>query len=240
MNYPIFTNSVNSIQLTDRKQFICTTNAFSHVLTTKDGEFLEALQNADIVVPDGFPVVWALKILYRKKVKKIAGEDLFFFIMKMMQQQKGKVFFLGSTNESLQKMKQRTNNDYPNITVFTYSPPYKPTFNEEDNAKIFSEINAVNPDIVFVGMTAPKQEKWAYRNKEQLETKAIVCVGAVFDFYAGTVKRAPKLLIKLHLEWFYRLIREPRRMWKRYLIYSPLFFWDLFLYFLGIKKKHFL
>ena len=100
-------------------------------------------------------------------------------------------------------------------------------FSEEDNAVMLMHINAFKPDVLFVGMTAPKQEKWSKDNAHQLDTKTICAIGAVFDFYAGTVKRPSQFWIRLKLEWFIRLVKEPKRMWRRYLYYGPFFLYLL-------------
>jgi N-acetylglucosaminyldiphosphoundecaprenol N-acetyl-beta-D-mannosaminyltransferase len=137
-----------------------------------------------------------------------------------------KVMFLGSSEKVLTMISQRAAVDYPNLEVVTYSPPYKPEFSEEDNQAMIEAINEANPDLLWIGMTAPKQEKWAYQHWEELN---IHChcgtIGAVFDFYAGTTKRAPLWWQEHGLEWLYRLIREPRRMWKRYIIGNVEFLW---------------
>ncbi len=108
-----------------------------------------------------------------------------------------------------------------------YSPPFKSAFSEDDNSIMINQINAFKPDVLFVGMTAPKQEKWAYANKSLIDVKVICAVGAVFDFYAGTVKRPGEFWINLGLEWFMRLIKEPVHMWKRYLFYGPVFVYKI-------------
>lgn len=172
----------------------------------------------EVLIPDGVSIVWAVKWLTGENIKKIAGADLFFYEMERLQKIKGKCFFLGSTNETLIKIRERAKKKYPNVQVETYSPPYKSEFSEEDNRMMLSKINNFKPDVLFVGMTAPKQEKWAYNNYNYLDVGHIGCIGAVFDFYAGTIKRAPKWMINLGLEWLYRLIKEPKRMWKRYLL----------------------
>lgn len=222
-SYKIFNQSLFS--LSNKGQLITTINAHSYNTTLADKEFTAALQNSDVLIPDGISVVWALRWLTGQKLKKIAGADLFFYEMerldtghKLQATRPGRAFFLGSTEETLAKIKARAAKEYPNVTVGTYSPPYKPVFSEEDNRAMLTAINAFQPDVLFVGMTAPKQEKWAYQHFNHLEAGHVCCIGAVFDFYAGTVKRAPKWMISLGLEWFYRLIKEPRRMWRRYLI----------------------
>jgi N-acetylglucosaminyldiphosphoundecaprenol N-acetyl-beta-D-mannosaminyltransferase len=136
----------------------------------------------------------------------------------------GKCFFLGSSQDTLDKIVAKAKMEFPKIQVEVFSPPYKPTFSEEENAEMISRVNAYNPDVLFVGMTAPKQEKWAYTHYDKLNINAhIGSIGAVFDFYAGTVDRPSPFWINLGLEWFIRLIKEPKRMWKRYLYYGPIF-----------------
>jgi N-acetylglucosaminyldiphosphoundecaprenol N-acetyl-beta-D-mannosaminyltransferase len=148
--------------------------------------------------------------------------------MEKLNQSGGKCFFMGSSEKVLSMIKQRSKEDFPNIEVETYSPPYKSEFNEEENNAIITAINKANPDLLWIGMTAPKQEKWIYTHWNELQ---IHChcgtIGAVFDFYAGTVKRAPMWWQQNSLEWCYRLLKEPRRMWKRYIIGNLLFIWNM-------------
>ncbi len=130
---------------------------------------------------------------------------------------------MGSSENTLQKIRERIALEYPNIKVQTFSPPYKPEFSEADNKQMLEMVNVFKPDVLFVGMTAPKQEKWAFAHKAQLDAQIICSIGAVFDFYAGTVERPSSFWINLRLEWFIRLLKEPKRMWKRYLYYGPVF-----------------
>ena len=118
--------------------------------------------------------------------------------------------------------------DYPHLKVVTYSPPYKPEFSDEDNKAIIDAINAANPDLLWIGMTAPKQEKWTYSHWNELNIHSHVgTIGAVFDFFAGTVERAPIWWQEHGLEWLYRLMKEPKRMWRRYIIGNSLFLWNM-------------
>ena len=141
---------------------------------------------------------------------------------------KPKVMFMGSSEKVLGMIREKAKVVYPHLEVVTYSPPYKPEFTEEDNAAIIKAINDANPDLLWIGMTAPKQEKWAYSHWDELD---IHChcgtIGAVFDFFAGTAKRAPKWWQEHSLEWLYRLIIEPKRMWRRYIIGNALFLWNV-------------
>lgn len=215
-NYTLYNQPLEQLRTT--KALINTINAHSFNVSQTDPKFKEALINSDALLPDGVGVVWALKVLTGQKVKKIAGADLFAYEMERLNTFGGKCFFLGSTVATLRKIRKNAMADYPNVQIFHYSPPYKPEFTDKENALMIDAINAVEPDVLFVGMTAPKQEKWAYAHFHKLKAKHICCIGAVFDFYAGTIKRAPQWMINAGLEWLYRLLKEPRRMWKRYLV----------------------
>ena len=138
------------------------------------------------------------------------------------------VMFMGSSQKVLDLVVKRAAEVYPHLKIVTYSPPYKPEFSEEDNKAIIDAINAVNPDLLWIGMTAPKQEKWTYSHWNELNIHCHVgTIGAVFDFFAGTVERAPIWWQRHGLEWLYRLLKEPKRMWRRYIIGNTLFLWNM-------------
>lgn len=213
-------------QVPQGKVLINTINAHSYNTALKDPLFAEALQKGDVLVPDGASIVMACRWLKAKSqpTERIAGWDLFELEMERLNRKGGKCFFMGSSEKVLGLIREKAARVYPNITVETYSPPYKPEFNEEDNRAIIGAINAAKPDLLWIGMTAPKQEKWTYTHWNELD---IDChcgnIGAVFDFFAGTVERAPKWWQEHSLEWLYRLMKEPRRMWRRYIIGNALF-----------------
>lgn len=233
-HYTLYSQPLASLQ--DRKLLITTINAHSYNVSREDREFEEALMKSDVLIPDGVSVVKAIRWITGQKLVKIAGADLFFYEMERMQRCGGSVFFLGSANATLDKIVQRANTDYPAVRVGTYSPPYKPDFTAEDNAAMIEAVNTFAPQVLMVGMTAPKQEKWAYLHKDELNTGHICCIGAVFDFYAGTVQRAPRWMISLGLEWLYRFIKEPRRLWRRYLIGNTKFILAVIAEKLGSKR----
>ena len=138
------------------------------------------------------------------------------------------VMFMGSSQKVLDLIVKRAAEVYPHLKVVTYSPPYKPEFSDEDNKAIIDAINAADPDLLWIGMTAPKQEKWTYSHWEELDIHCHVgTIGAVFDFFAGTVERAPIWWQRHGLEWLYRLLKEPKRMWRRYIIGNTLFLWNM-------------
>lgn len=208
--------------LPEGKLLINTINAFSYNNAQKDTLFSEALENGDVLVPDGAGIVKACRWINAKcqPKERIAGWDLFTFEMERLNQRgRGRVMFLGSSETVLSLIRERAARDYPNLEVVTYSPPYKPVFTDEDNRDMVRAINEASPDLLWIGMTAPKQEKWAYTHWSQLDIHCHAgTVGAVFDFYAGTTKRAPLWWQRHSLEWLYRLLKEPRRMWRRYII----------------------
>ena len=138
------------------------------------------------------------------------------------------VMFMGSSQKVLDLIVKRAAEVYPHLKIVTYSPPYKPEFSEEDNKAIVEAINAADPDLLWIGMTAPKQEKWTYSHWNELNIHCHVgTIGAVFDFFAGTVERAPIWWQRHGLEWLYRLLKEPNRMWRRYIIGNTLFLWNM-------------
>ena len=226
--------------LPEGKLLINTINAHSYNTARKDSLFAEALTNGDVLIPDGVSIVKACKWIKAKSQPKerIAGWDLFSFEMEKLERESEElrvkseeskiVMFMGSSQKVLDLIVKRAAEVYPHLKVVTYSPPYKLEFSDEDNKAIIDAINAANPDLLWIGMTAPKQEKWTYSHWNELNIHCHVgTIGAVFDFFAGTVERAPIWWQDHGLEWLYRLIKEPKRMWRRYIIGNALFLWNM-------------
>ena len=208
------------------KKLINTINAHSYNTARRDGLFAEALQKGDALIPDGASIVMACRWLKAKSrpEERIAGWDLFEMEMDRLNRTGGKCFFMGSSEKVLALIRKRAETVYPHITVETYSPPYKPEFSDEENRAIIEAINRADPDLLWIGMTAPKQEKWVYTHWNELDIRCHTgTIGAVFDFFAGTVERAPEWWQRHSLEWLYRLLKEPKRMWRRYIIGNALF-----------------
>lgn len=232
--------------LPEGKLLINTINAYSYNNARHDELFEEALMKGDVLIPDGISIVHACRFLHYVKTRpkeRIAGWDLFAFEMKKLNgavydatqtesdnempfwkkmnpdRQKPVVMFIGSSKRVLDSIVENAAYFYPNLEVKTYSPPFKPIFTVEDNRNIVNAINAIDPDLLWIGMTAPKQEKWTYSQWDKLNIHCHVgTIGAVFDFFAGTRKRAPKVMQNTGFEWLYRLLSEPKRMWRRYII----------------------
>lgn len=221
-----------SIDAGAARKVVACLNPHSIVVAESDREFARALRNADVLLPDGVGIVIAGKLLGRDIPEKIAGYELFTGLSQNLQPRGGRYFFLGSTERTLSMIREKMRTDYPGIEVVgTYSPPFKSSFDDADNRKMIDAVNQARPDVLWVGMTAPKQEKWIEQNKHLLNARVIGAIGAVFDFYAGTKKRAPKWAIDLGLEWLPRLLREPLRLFKRNFVSTPVFL------FLVVKEK---
>ncbi len=209
------------------KLLINTINAHSYNVAQEDSLFAEALRKGDVLTADGASIVHACRWLHTpsQPTERVAGWDVFMYEMTALEQQAEAlktpktVLFMGSLPEVLQRIVERAALDFPYLKILTFSPPYKPAFTPEDDTAIIRAINRANPDLLWIGMTAPKQEKWTYSHWQELNIRCHVgTIGAVFDFYAGTAKRAPLWWQQHSLEWLYRLIKEPRRMWRRYII----------------------
>ena len=236
----IFGSKAELASLPEGKLLINTINAHSYNTARKDSLFAEALTNGDVLLPDGVSIVMACKWIKAKSLPKerIAGWDLFAFEMEKLERESEElrtkseeskiVMFMGSSQKVLDLIVKRAAEVYPHLKVVTYSPPYKPEFTDEDNKAIIDAIHAANPDLLWIGMTAPKQEKWTYSHWKELNIHCHVgSIGAVFDFFAGTMKRAPMWWQEHGLEWLYRLLKEPKRMWRRYIIGNAQFLWNM-------------
>jgi len=237
MGYDIYAENVSTIKLEESKQIINTVNPHSYIVAKNDKLFSIALHSSDIILPDGSGFVIAGKFINNTKIKKIAGADIHSHLLKILNQSGGSCFYMGSSNNTLNKIKEKIKYGFPNIKISIYSPPYKDKFSEEENNNIIDAINKVKPDVLFVGMTAPKQEKWLHENQKELDFKIATSIGAVFDFYAGTIKRPSNFWIDLHLEWLPRFLNEPKRLWKRNLVSTPLFLIDMLIFKLKKKRK---
>jgi N-acetylglucosaminyldiphosphoundecaprenol N-acetyl-beta-D-mannosaminyltransferase len=203
--------------------FACA-NPHSLIVSQTDPAFKIALNNASLVVADGIGVTIMARCAGVRVGPRITGTDYFFSVMKALQDRGGgDVFFFGSSPAVLAMMADRMRREFPSVSLCgAFSPPYR-LWSSEENATMLEMINKAKPDVLWVGMTAPKQEKWVEENRQKLDASVIACVGAVFDFYAGATPRAPRWMCRLGIEWLHRLLREPRRMWGRTFVSAPKF-----------------
>ncbi len=216
--------SMSAVVGTADRVLLACANPHSMVIAKTDAQFHDALTSASHVVSDGFGCRIAALLTGRDFGPRITGFDFFEGLMKKLNERGGKVFFLGSTTETLARISLRCARDYPNLAVGGHSPPFG-SWTEAEDTQIVRLLRDAKPDILWVGLTAPKQEKWAVAHKDIVTVPVIGCIGAVFDYYAGTVKRAPRWVCRTGLEWLYRLAGEPRRLWKRTLVSFPVFMW---------------
>jgi N-acetylglucosaminyldiphosphoundecaprenol N-acetyl-beta-D-mannosaminyltransferase len=203
--------------------FACA-NPHSLVIARSDAEFRRALQGASAVVADGVGCRWAAALVGASIGPRITGSDFFVSVMTVLNALGGRAFFFGSSERVLAKLTDKVSTDFPRIAVRSLSPPYR-DWSAAENRHMIEIIRDFRPDVLWVGMTAPKQEKWVARNAAEVAVPAIGSIGAVFDYYAGVTHRAPQWICDLGFEWLYRLPREPKRLWKRTVVSAPAFLW---------------
>ena len=234
LGYDVFNSSLDKVSF-DKKMLINTISACSYGIATKDPAFKEALKASDILILDGVGIALGSILSRGKNIKKIAGQDCFDYLTAEANKKNQKVFLMGSTTDTLQKMTARLKEEYPNIRSSYYSPPFKPVFSTEDNKAMVDAINAFEPDILFIGLTAPKQEKWGYQFKNQINVGVISTIGNVFDWYARNSSRPGKIWIKLRLEWLVRIFLRPEIL-KRNTGNQLIFLKDLFFHVTYLKR----
>jgi len=202
--------------------YVCCANVHMLIEAYKDHDFNEVVNEADLVTPDGTPLSKVLKWFDKIDQERIAGMDLMPSLLQEAEKREKSVYFYGSTDFVLSKIKKKLSGDFPNLSIAgTFSPPFRPLAESEEQ-EIVDNINKANPDILFVSLGCPKQEKWMAAQKERLNT-CMIGVGQSFMVFAGLERRLPLWARNLSLEWAYRLYQEPRRLWKRYLLTNSMF-----------------
>lgn len=202
--------------------YICFANVHMVMEAHRDRNFQQVVNNANLVAPDGKPISLFIKYFNHVNQDRICGMDTFPDILKQAETSDKSVFFIGNTNEMLETIGKKIKKEFPALRISgSYSPPFRKLSNEE-HATMLDTIKKASPDLVFVSLGCPKQEKWMAENKEVLGT-CMLGVGQAFNTYAGAEKRLPKWMRDLSLEWAYRLYAEPGRLWKRYLFTNSYF-----------------
>lgn len=199
-----------------RGKYICVSNVHTTVMSYDNEEYKQIQNDAIMALPDGKPLSIIGKMRGSKYIDRVTGPDLMEEIFKISSTKNYSHFFYGSTEETLEKLKQELYKKYPSINVCgVYSPPFR-ELSSKENDEIIENINKLNPDFVWVGLGAPKQEVWMSKNSKKINS-LMVGVGAGFDYHAKNIERAPKIMQNLGLEWLYRLKQDPKRLWKRYM-----------------------
>lgn len=224
MDRSTFVERARQCILKREKVLFTTTNAHSIVVAQKNPGFLTHFKEADLVLPDGILPVWAGRSLGKVMTERVAGPDFVDHFMAMAEQENFRIFFMGSTDETLEKLSKNLLDRRPNLKIVGLLAPPFGDWDEKTDQALVDAINEAKPDALFVGMTAPKQELWLSKNFSRLELPFSIGVGAAFNFLAGEKRRAPDWVGRMGMEWFYRLVQEPGRMWRRN-IDSAVFIW---------------
>ena len=206
------------------KTQVCFVPTNSILAARKSSFVLNVYNSSDVVMCDGVPVQWASRILGTPLKQRLTGFDFFPHFIQHSAQKNYSVYFLGAKEGVAKQLTSIFQSRYPGIRVAGYyTPPFAASFSEGQNEVMLSAINAAKPDVLFVSLTAPKQDIWIHQHLNQLNIKLAIGVGAAFDSEAGSLKRAPILMQQMGLEWFYRFLQEPGRMFRRYFIEAPIF-----------------
>ncbi|MBI4004249.1 MAG: WecB/TagA/CpsF family glycosyltransferase [Candidatus Omnitrophica bacterium] len=206
------------------RRYVMTPNIDAVVRWPKDPEFRDAYQRAALIFADGMPIVLASRLLGSPLKERIAGSDLFPRLCRQAAERGHSVFFLGGQDGVAEQAARNLRGRFPSLRVVgCYAPPIGFQFDAAEHERMVQRVNSARPDLLFLALGCPKQEKWIAKHIHELEVKVAVCVGAAIDFEAGTVRRAPRWMQRSGLEWLWRLVREPRRLWRRYLIEDTAF-----------------
>ncbi len=217
------------------QHYVCVTPAHGIMECQKDLELRGIFNNSGLTTPDGMSIVWLLRLYGHSHVDRVYGPDLLQAVCKMSLTKGWRHYFYGSTPEVLLDLVARLEEQFPGLEIAgSHSPPFRELTAEEHQA-IIEEIAGANPDIVWVGISTPKQERWMSTHRKQLSTPVLIGVGAAFDFLSGKKPQAPRWIQRSGLEWLFRLLSEPRRLWRRYAEY-PYFALFAFAQMVGIKK----
>lgn len=219
-----------------RKGYLCITGVHGVMEAQQDPAFKNILNNAFLCTPDGMPMVWAGKLAGHREMSRVYGPDLMMEVCAWSETSGAKHFFYGGADGVAELLAKKLQEKFPKLQVAgTYTPPFR-ALNESEVKALQEKISATRPEIFWVGLSTPKQEKFMAEFLPKLDTVLMFGVGAAFDFHSGRISQAPRWMQRSGLEWFYRLCSEPRRLWKRYLRNNPLFVAKFFCQKIGLKK----
>jgi N-acetylglucosaminyldiphosphoundecaprenol N-acetyl-beta-D-mannosaminyltransferase len=218
------------------KGYICVTGVHGVSEAQADETLRQILNRALLCTPDGMPLVWAGRLQGRKEMSRVYGPDLMLAALELSERKGYRQFFYGGANGTAEALRQRLLRRFPKLQIVgTFEPPFRP-LNRDEEAKLKGQVQAGRPDIMWIGLSTPKQEKFMAEYLGRLEVTLMAGVGAAFDIHAGRVRQAPVWMRRGGLEWLFRLCCEPRRLWKRYLKNNPLFLLRIFCQWTGLRK----
>ncbi len=219
-----------------RKHYICVTGVHGVMEAQENDQFRSILNQAGLCTPDGMPMVWAGRLRGHAEMGRVYGPDLMLAVCEWGETENIRHFFLGGAPGVAEDLAFNLKKKYPKLVVAgTYTPPFRPLTNEEQKA-LADLVASCRPDIIWVGLSTPKQERFMVENLDRLETTLMVGVGAAFDFHSGRVRQAPRWIQRSGLEWLFRFIQEPRRLAGRYIRNNPRFVWFFLGQWLGWRK----
>jgi N-acetylglucosaminyldiphosphoundecaprenol N-acetyl-beta-D-mannosaminyltransferase len=236
LNMAVATEKIAHWIANDARHFICVANVHTITESQRDPRLRWVNNNAGMVTPDGMPLVWVCRLMGQSQVSRVYGPDLLLAVCECSLQYGWSHYFYGGGPGVAEKMVERLLGRFPGLKVVGYeSPPFRSLLVEEECAAV-ERINQAQADILWVGLGAPKQEYWMAEHLGLITVPVMIGVGAAFDFHAGVKKQAPRWMQRSGLEWLFRLMSEPKRLWRRYLINNPLFLWLVFLQLTGLRK----
>lgn len=231
VNIPTAVEVIGNFIADDARTYVTVTSVHGVVESQHDAELMAIHNRSGMSTPDGMPLVWCCQKAGVESCERTYGPDLMLALCEESARKGWTNYLYGAGPGVAEELGNRLSSDYPGFKVLgTHCPPFRPLTEEEDEA-IIAEINNLNPDIVWVGLSTPKQEWWMDAHVNKINARVMIGVGAAFDFHSGNTKQAPKWMQTKGLEWLFRLVTEPKRLWKRYLLGHPQFVWGM------IKKR---
>jgi len=235
-------NMAEAVRLSDGllrqrgKGYICLTGVHGVMESQRDGALRDILNRSFLCLPDGMPTVWVGRLQGHRTMGRVYGPDFMLQLCKLSARREWRHFLYGGKRGVAEKLQARLEVLFPAINIVgTYTPPFRPLIPSEEE-ELITRINESRPDIVWVGLSTPKQERFMAEYIERLETRLMIGVGAAFDIHAGILRDAPQWVKDSGLQWLDRLRQEPRRLWRRYLTNNPRFLWDIALQFSGLRR----
>ncbi|OGX35494.1 MAG: hypothetical protein A3C36_06050 [Omnitrophica WOR_2 bacterium RIFCSPHIGHO2_02_FULL_52_10] len=218
-----------------KKAYVCIAPVSTIVESQSDAEYRKVLEGADMVTPDGMPLVWTAKLMGDKNIRRTYGPDLMLALCAAGRDKGYRHYLYGGTESTCSLLENVLKTRFPGIIISgRYAPPLMGTHDREDD-EVIREINRSAPDILWVGLGSPKQDYWMVQHRSRLDVPVMIGVGAAFDFLAGTKRQAPRWMRDAGMEWFFRLCSEPKRLWKRYLIGNTMFVYLLIRHLIKIR-----